>query len=423
MRIESALYTSREGISAHGGAISAIGDNISNVNTPGFKGQRVEFANLVADGMSGGITTQTEGTGNGVRITTVRQLHSSGTIEPTGRDLDVAISGSGFFNIGTPESIRYTRAGNFGLDSAGNLVTVGGQSVLGYAYDNGVPATELSAINMLDFETTATATTTADITANLNAGLAIGTAPAAPASFNELADGASYITSVDAIDSLGQSHDIILAFTKTAANTFTAQAYIDGEEVGGAAGTPVLLGETTLTFDGTGLIPEANQGAAQLVLAPAYGNGADAGNITLSLANFSQFSGASGIQNVNTNGVASGALRSYEFQANGDIIAVLDNGQRVSVANVAVSTFTNLDGLQKLGDNLYTATADAGTISVGQAGLEGRGSIAGAALERSTVDMSTEFTNLVLYQKGYQANSKLMNMVDQMIDQALSMLR
>jgi flagellar hook protein FlgE len=300
---------------------------------------------------------------------------------------------------------------------------VGGQSVLGYAYDNGVPATELSAINMLDFQTTATATTTAEITANLNAGLAIGAAPANPATFNELADGASYITSVDAIDSLGQSHDIILAFTKTAANTFTAQAYIDGEDVGGAAGTPVLLGETNLTFDGTGLIPDANQAAAQLVIAPAYGNGADAGNITLSLADFSQFSGASGIQNVNTNGVPSGALKSYEFEANGDIIAILDNGQRVSVANVAVSTFTNLDGLQKLGDNLYTATADAGTISVGQAGLDGRGSIAGAALERSTVDMSTEFTNLVLYQKGYQANSKLMNMVDQMIDQALSMLR
>ncbi len=423
MRIETALYTSREGISAHGGAISAIGDNISNVNTPGFKGQRVEFANLVADGMSGGITTQTEGTGNGVRITAVRSIHTNGTIEPTGRELDVAISGPGYFNVGAADSPRYTRAGNFGLDSAGNLVTVGGDSVLGFIYDGGILGTDIAPINMLNFSTTATPTTTAAVQGNLDSSYAIGVPPVDPASFNALSDGVNYTASVDVIDSLGDTHDVILAFTKTAANTFTVQAYIDGGDVGGTVGVPSLLGSTDLVFNGTGLIDEANQAAAQLALTPAFGNGAAAGNVTIDLADFSQFAGNSGIDYVTQDGVSAGSLKAYEFSGNGDVVAVLDNGQRVAIANLAVSTFTNLDGLQKLGDNLYSATAEAGTVSTGEAGVDGRGTIQGAALERSTVDLSTEFTNLVLYQKGYQANSKIMNTVDQMLDQALSMLR
>ncbi|NCW84984.1 MAG: flagellar hook-basal body complex protein [Oxalobacteraceae bacterium] len=241
------------------------------------------------------MTTQTEGTGNGVRITAVRSIHTNGTIEPTGRELDVAISGPGYFNVGAADSPRYTRAGNFGLDSAGNLVTVGGDSVLGFIYDGGILGTDIAPINMLNFSTTATPTTTAAVQGNLDSSYAIGVPPVDPASFNALSDGVNYTASVDVIDSLGDTHDVILAFTKTAANTFTVQAYIDGGDVGGTVGVPSLLGSTDLVFNGTGLIDEANQAAAQLALTPAFGNGAAAGNVTIDLADFSQFAGKYGL--------------------------------------------------------------------------------------------------------------------------------
>jgi flagellar hook protein FlgE len=423
MRIETALYTSREGIAAHGGAISAIGDNISNVNTTGFKSQRVEFANLVADGISGGNTTQTEGTGNGVRIATVRQIHTNGTIEPTGRDLDVAIAGQGFFAIGNPEAPLYTRAGNFRLDANGNLQTINGEAILGFSYENGAPAAVLTPINMLDFEAASSPTTRMDLSGNLSSASDIREAPANPATFDELATQANFLSNITVIDSLGESHNVLMAFTKTAANTFTAQAYTDGIEVGGAAGAPTLLGTAQLQFDGTGQLVEGTEETAQILINPAWANGANAGEITLNLAGFKQFANNSTVSNVTQDGIPTGALSKYVFTANGDIQAELDNGETITIANLAITTFTNLDGLRKLGENLYIATAEAGNPNIGIPGTDGRGDLQGSALERSTVELSNEFTNLVLYQKGYQANSKMLNMVDQMLDQALSMLR
>lgn len=423
MRLESALYTSREGIGAHGSAIAAIGDNISNVNTPGFKEQRVEFANLVADGISGGTTAVTESTGSGVKVSMVRSLHTPGAIEPTGRALDAAIDGEGFFVVGSADTPRYTRAGNFSIDASGNLVSGNGSQVLGFTVTDGVPGTTLGAINMLNFDSNATPTSTAAIAGNLNSTSVVGTAPANPATFTELAAASSYVTGLDVVDSLGATHAITLSFTKTAPNTYTTQAYIDGADVGGVAGTPTLLGSVDIAFNATGTIDEANKAAAQIVMTPAYAGGAAAGNITLNLGDFTQYAATSTLGTVTQNGLQSSSLANYEFEDSGNVVAVLSNGERVTIANLALATFNNTDGLQKQGDNIFVASGAAGTADIGSAGTEARGSIQGNALERSTVDLANSFTSLVLMQRGYQANSRIMGTVDQMLDQAISLLR
>ncbi|MDZ4786471.1 MAG: flagellar hook protein FlgE [bacterium] len=422
-RIESALFTSQSGIQAHGQSISVIGDNIANISTPGFKAQRAEFANLVAEGPSGGSSSARGSEGNGVKISNVRTIQSPGAIEQTGRALDAGINGQGFFVVGTTASPNYTRAGNFSVNSLGNLTTPSGSDVLGFAFVNGTRATTLSALNLLNFDTAATATSTMAIGGNVQSSEAIITAPANPTSFTELNTLSSYLAGVETIDSLGGQHGISIAFSKTAANTWTAQAYVDGGEVGGVAGTPTLVGTTTLTFDETGKIPEANKAAAQLVLTPAYSGGAAAGNIAVDLSNFTQFASVSTLKDVTQNGVTAGALKGFEIADNGDVVATLSNGNKSPIGSLAVAGFNNVDGLSKIGDNLYRETVKSGTAITGLAGVGSNGTIEGSALERSTVDLATEMSKIIVDQKGFQANSRIFTKVEELIDQAISMLR
>ncbi len=423
MRLESALYSSSAGMNAHGVAIAAIGDNIANVNTTGFKAQRTEFANLVSDGLSGGTSSTVNGGGNGVQVARVRSIHEAGSIEDTGRSLDVSIEGDGFFVVGTTEVPLYTRAGNFSIDSSGQLAMPSGQKVLGFSVENGVPSTTLGVIDMLNFNANGSATTTLSMTGNLSSTSDITAAPAAPASFRELNAAANFITSTETVDSQGAAHVVSYAFFKTAANTFTVQAYVDGGDVGGTIGVPTLLGAGTMTFDETGVIPEANKAAAQLTLNPAYANGAAAGNITVDLSNFSQFARPSSIGSIVSNGIQPGSLVGYEIAKNGDVIATLDNGTRAVIASLGMASFNNVDGLQKVGDNLFQASDTTGDPNNGTAGTGARGTLRGESLERSTVDLGVEFPTLITIQRGYQANSKMISTVDGMIDQALSMLR
>jgi len=422
MRLETALYTSREGMNTHGAAIAAIGDNLSNLNTPGFKSARVEFANLVSSGL-GGSSLPTEGGGSGVKVSKVRSIQIPGAIEPTGRPLDMSIDGDGFFVVGTSDAPRFTRAGNFSLDSEGNLITPTGEQVLGFPNVSGTPSTSLGALNLLNFSSNATPTTALGISGNVNSSSAIITAPSNPTSFKDLNAASSFVTSADIVDSLGESHAIVIAMAKTGSNSWTAQAYIDGADVGGTEGTPTLLGTSTLTFNTSGTIDDANLAAAQMVIAPAFSNGAAAGSVTADLSTFTQFANTSTLKSVTQDGIQPGALAGYQVEKDGNLVAVLDNGDRVSIGILATASFSNADGLEKLGNNLYAASDSSGDPVIGNPGTEARGTIEGSSLERSTVDMPNEFTNLILFQRGYQASSKMLGTIGGMLDQAISLLR
>jgi flagellar hook protein FlgE len=420
MRVESALFASREGLQANGSAISVVGDNIANANTTAYKTSRIEFGDLMSEGL-GGRTTDTVGPGgSGVQVTDVRTIFDNGVLEFTGRELDLAIDGNGFFITGSVAEPQYTRAGNLTIDKDGYLSTAGGQRVMGFQGDG----TNLGEINMRAFNAASSPTTAIGIVGNLNSSQAVGTPPNAPATFNAIRASASYMSTTTAYDSLGVGHNIALAFTKTDTNTWVAQAFIDGGEVGGTAGTPVQLGaNTTLTFGPDGRLTDASKAAAIITAAPAYAGGAAAGNFTVDLSGFSQFGNQSQIVSVTKDGQGVGEVQSYSFDRDGTIRAQLSSGNSVVVGKIQLADFKNRDGLSRVGNSGYQSTDLAGDATIANPGSVGLGKIQGGSLERSTVDLADQFVTLVTYQRGYQANSQTLNATNQILRDTLQLIR
>lgn len=417
MRLESALYASREGIASHGQAISVIGDNISNASTVGFKESRAEFSALMAE--YGG--DQRLGlTGSGSAVSTVRQIHQTGLIEFTGRSLDVGIAGNGFFLVGDASAPLYTRAGNFTIGTDGLLKTSDGLNVLGYSSD----ARDLQPIDMRDVSLNGAATTEVDLFGNVASNSPIVEPPQNPDSFNEVAAEAALTSTVEVYDSLGTVRTLSLAFYKTANNTVVARVYADGSSIeGGTARAPILLGETTLNFNELGVLDEQGAAAAQITLTPQFADGAAQSSITMSFANFTQFAGTSEVRSVEVDGQGVGAISEYLFQSDGTILAQLDSGNSVEVGRLPVALFVNNDGLIRVGQTRFASTVAAGDRTIALPGTEGTGELEGASLERSTVDIAKQFVDLVVYQRGYQASSQTLNAASQLIRETIQLIR
>jgi flagellar hook protein FlgE len=419
MRLESAVYTGASGIISHGQAIAVVGNNISNSNTTAFKESRAEFTEILSKSFEGGTNgAQQQGSG-GSRISSVKELFTAGVLEGTGRELDAGIDGDGFFMVGDPASPLLTRAGTFGLDEAGNLTTPSGLDVLGTLVEGG----PLAPINLYNLNLTAQATTATSAKGNLSATSAITTVPPNPNSFQELSASASFSQGFNVYDSLGASKSISVSFFKTAAGTFTAQAYIDGGEVGQTAGTPVAIGNpVTLNFSETGVLTNT-QAAATITATPAYAGGAAAGNFTIDLSGFTQFATVSNLSNITRNGQGAGNIKGYNISTNGEIYAELDTGDSKLIGTLQLANYPNKDALERIGSNLYRPLENAGEATIGNPQTGSLGAIRGGTLERSTVDLATQFTNVILLQRGYQANAQMMNKATELIQQTLQLIR
>ncbi len=419
MRLESAVFSGASGINSHGSAIAVVGNNISNSNTTAFKESRAEFAELIGKSFEGGSTTADDYyAGSGTQIINVRELFSAGVLEGTGRTLDAGIDGEGFFMVGDPQSPLLTRAGNFSIDNAGNLTSASGLPVLGILEEGGA----LSPLNLYNLNLTAQATTQVTARGNLDATSPVTQLPNAPADFQAIGKLASFQQSMSVYDSLGASHDITVAFFKTAAGTFTAQAYIDGSETGGTAGTPVAVGNpVTLNFSETGQI--TNPEAAVISAAPAFAGGAAAGNFTIDLSGFTQYASPSSSSNVTKNGQGAGNIKNYEIRSDGGIYAQLDTGDYKLIGTLQLANYPNKDALERIGTNLYRPMENAGDIITGSPGDSSLGAVKGGMLERSTVDLATQFTNVILLQRGYQANAQMMNKATELLQQTLQLIR
>jgi flagellar hook protein FlgE len=423
MRIESALYTSGSGIDAHGQAIAVIGDNISNVNTTGFKAARAEFQDIFTEGGGGQSSVAGPVTGGGAVLDTVKQLYTSGGLDDTGRGLDAAIDGTGFFVVGSVDDAKYTRAGNFQVDAQGLLVSDDGAPVLGYT--NG--GTTLSTISL---NTTAVVsgapTTSLGVSGNLASTSSLTSVPTTPpTTFSELSASTSYQSVMEVYDSLGKSHPLTLSFYRTAPSTWTVQAHMDGGDLtGGTAGVPVQVGaNTTLTFNPSGKIDDANKAAAKITLAPQYSGGAAAGAIALDLSDFSQYAAASATASIVQDGRGTGVATSYNIAADGVVNAVMSNGQTLQMGTLALANFTNENGLVRAGSNDFLAGFDVGTRALNKPGTSGSGKIKGGALESSTVDIGKEFVTMISYQRGYQANSQVFTSTADLIRQTIQMIK
>jgi flagellar hook protein FlgE len=411
MRLESALYSSREGLTAQGQAISVVGDNISNSNTVGFKKSRIEFADIMAGGADGGTGSPAGEVGSGVKVNKIRQIHETGVIEFTGRNLDLGIAGDGFFVVQNGDRDFYTRAGNFSVDSEGQLIDQDGNTVMGFTKAS---PTTLVPLNMVEIDTAGSPTTNISLTGNLNASADL--------------DEPSLSQTINVYDTLGERHEMNVIFTKTdvAARKWKAEVYVDGGDLsGGEEDTRVLLGTFEgLTFNDSGGIDPASKENMKIdVTGVNYDNGAAAGAFTVQLGNFSQFSGTSIVNSITNDGQGSGNIKSYSIAKNGVISAVLDTGVEKELGTIALADFANLDALDRAGNSTFVESEGTGDRTLNAPGSGGSGEIQSGALERSTVDIADQFVELVIFQRAYQASSQTLNAANTLLRDTLALIR
>ncbi len=399
------------GLNANSVALDTIGNNLANLNTTAFKEQTTSFADLFYQDIGNTGSNDALQVGLGTRVSGTESDFSQGSLATTTNSTDIALSGDGFFVAQRDGVQDLTRAGNFQLDLAGNLITSAGQNVMGYAASNGVINTNapLSPISIpVDTTQAARATTNMGITANLDASATAG---------------ATFSSTVTLYDSLGTSHAATLDFTKTAANTW---GYSISLPAGDATGTPAN-NAGTLTFDSSGALvsPTSNVGGVQF---PGMADGAADMSFNFDLYNASgqaqvgQSVGASTATASAQDGFASGSYQSFSVDVSGVITAAFSNGQKQAVGQLAVAQVTNLQGLTRVGGNDYETTVASGAASIGTAAAGGRGTIEDDTLEQSNVDISTEFSNLIVAQRAFEANSKTVTTFDTVTQETINMI-
>ncbi|HEY6359863.1 MAG TPA: flagellar hook protein FlgE [Vicinamibacterales bacterium] len=410
------------GLNANGAYLSVIGNNLANINTVGFKSSSVTFQDLVSQTVGGGSVNPMQ-VGLGVTTGAISPVFSQGAIENTREATNVAIQGNGFFVVRGTGGTSYTRAGNFTFDSTGKLVTPDGQYVQGYTTVNATTGAIVTTGSTTDITVppgvlrAPVATTSMRTQTNLDSAAAVG---------------ATHTAAVQLYDSLGESHVATITYTKTAANSWSYEVTVPGTEATGTAGTTagtIRLGPVgTITFNGSGVMTTP---AADVSLAgPAtWTNGATVNPITWDLIDANGTPSLTGYTDTSTNssisqnGSAPGQIDNISITADGTIMATFGAGQSVAVAQLALATFNNPKGLQKLGSSRYGESQAAGIANVGIAGAGGRGTLIGSALEGSNVDIAQEFTNMILAQRGYQANSKTITTSDELLVESLSLKR
>ena len=374
------------------------------MNTVGYKDQSASFQDLFyqnfgADGAGDPIQV-----GGGTSIGSVATNFNAGTTQDTGVSSNAALNGNGFFVTEQANGmVEYTRAGDFTVNSAGDLLTSGGQLVMGFPATNGVvnQGGTLSPINVSYGQISPpSATTTMQQTTNLNASATPGT---------------TYTTSQAVYDSLGQSHVLTYNYTMNSAGNWTYQVTMPAADTGGT-GAPTVLGTGTLTFDGNGnlVTPPSPVTIKVTGLADGASNMNLAWNLTDSSGNslITQVASESTTSTSNQNGYVSGTLQSYSITSNGTVEGQFTNGESLAIGQLAIASFSNDQGLQLTGGNSYQSTLSSGAAVIGTAGNGGRGTITGGAVELSNVDISTEFTDLIVVQRGFEADSRVVTTFD-----------
>jgi flagellar hook protein FlgE len=401
--------TALSGLAANNTALDVVGNNLANLNTTGFKNDSILFKDIM--GQTSGSTV----IGAGVATTGTSKQFTQGSIQPTAGPLDAAIEGNGLFVLrNNSGSTLYTRAGSFKFDGTGTLVTGTGERVQGWSAVNGVLSTNG---NIGDISITAiasqspTATTKMTLSANLDASAPTGT---------------KFATPLQVVDSLGVTHVLTYSFTKTGSNAWDYDVSIPGEDLtGGTAGTPTSLASGSLAFDSAGALTTPAPGAPVNV-ATTTGLTSGASDIVADWSLYSpdgtslitQFAQTSAASSTSQDGILAAQLTGIKLGDNGTLMANFSSGKQIAIAQIALAAIGNPDSLVSSGNNNFVVGTQTLTPTVGMPNTGNRGTILGGSLESSNVDLAREFTNLIIYQRGYQANAKVITSQDQ-IDQVL----
>ncbi len=432
MSIIRSMTTGASGLRAHGEALGVVSDNIANVSTVGYKRSRAVFEDVLGRSVAGAQSIPMGGAG--ARVAHVEQMWAQGALLATGAPTDLAVSGDGFFVVrGNVEGVDgnfYTRAGQMHVDSDGYLVNPDGLHLQGYpADDRGVLAGSIGDLRVRPGAIPAAPTATVDVATNLDA----RTVTRGP--FDPLDPGGTsdFSTTVTVYDSLGAAHDVTVYFQRTGPGQWGWHAMVDGGEVtGGTPGTPFQGASGTLAFTTDGELD------VETSAAPGTWNfvGATAGqaiafdfgtSITTDggtgLDGATQFADDSSVSALRQDGFAAGEVAGIAVGQDGTITGVFTNGQRRTLGQVALATFESERGLARTGHNLWSATDASGEALVGAAASGRRGAIVSGALEGSNVDLASEFVDLIAYQRGFQASSRIITTADEMYQEVVALKR
>ncbi len=402
----SSFSTPLSGLLSNEQALNVISDNIANMNTQGFKSNSVLFEDAM-NAASGPLQV-----GAGVESTLTERNFTQGTIQTTGGATDAAIQGNVFFILqnSLTGATTYTRDGSFSLNASGQLVTQTGQLVEGWNAVNGVVNTS-GAVSPITVPSVSaqlpSATANMTLSANLNATATPGT---------------SFDVPVQVVDSLGNTHTLTVEFTNTAPGKWSEIVTIPGEDViGGMAGSGTTLQSGSVTFNSDGVLTSPAAGSpVNVATTTGLADGAANLNINWSLFDASgnplitQYASPSTTTGTTQDGVQAATVTGTSLQNGGALVATFSNGTRTTIAQLAVASISNPESLLEATNNQFVTQTSTATPSVGPSGTGARGAIVGGALESSNVDMATELTNLIVYQRAYQADSKSLTSIDQM---------
>jgi flagellar hook protein FlgE len=388
------LFSGISGLRSHQTMMDVTGNNIANVNTAGYKGSQTVFQDTLSQMLQGAGAPQggAGGTnpaqvGLGVRVGGIFTNFGQGAAQMTGRSTDLMIQGDGFFVVRKDGQDLYTRAGAFNFDSLGQLVSPDGGKVMGWgAVDGAINTNAAAAPLSLPIGTMLPPKATAgvDVGGNLP-GDSTSTTP--------------ITTSITVYDAQGNAIALRTSFTKTSATTWDV-TITDGT---------TTVGPQTMTFSADGKTHNTPSMAF--------------GGITVDLADVTNYAGVSTVASLSQDGSAVGSLQAFSLSPDGTLVGVFSNGLRQDLGRIAMASFNNPPGLEKVGNTSFRATVNSGVAQLGTAGSGGRGSLAGGSLEMSNVDLSQEFTNLIVAQRGFQANSKVITASDEILQDLVNLKR
>lgn len=387
------LYSGISGLRSHQTMLDVTGNNIANVNTAGFKSSSVQFEDTLSQltkgasapaGAAGG--SNPAQVGLGVQVAGISTNFNQGSAQATGKSTDMMIAGDGFFAVNAGGEQLYTREGSFSLDASGRLVTPSGATLQGWSAANGV-INAGGATGDITVSSTALAAARATTTATVSGNLP-----------GESAAGATLNRQISVYDATGNAAPLNLAFTRNAAGGWD----VSGTDAAGNTGT------ATLAF---------NNGT---LTGPAALN---VGGVNVDLSKVTGYTGMTSVTIDGQNGTAAGTLESFSITSDGTIMGSFSNGAKQPVGQVALAKFTNPGGLEKAGNSGYRVSANSGDAVLGAAGAAGFGDISAGSLEMSNVDLSQEFTNLIVAQRGFQANARIITTSDQVLQELVDLKR
>lgn len=423
MGILGSMYTGITGLQGMGEALSVYGDNIANANTVGFKTSRPEFQDVVAKSLKGILGGNQ--IGRGTKLAAVNPILNQGSIMQTDSATDLAITGDGFFTLQGIDGQSFSRNGAFHFDKDGFLINADGYKVQGFQADeNGKITSKMGNISVTRTVIDAKPTKKVDMYMNLDlkADKRIQFNPEKPD------ETAHFATGTTVFDSAGTAHVVTVYFNKTDDGTWTWRAMAKGEEVkNGQKGTMVEQARGTLYFGTDGRLKDQVVNRSQFNFANgalpnqeinfSFGEDQNHGGAGLQVT---QYGSTSEAYKTIQDGFAVGTLAGLSFSDDGSLAASYTNGAVLNVAQVALAKFENTEGLFKLGQNRFKESRLSGTPTIGAPQTGSRGSISAKTIEASTTDIAQEFINLITTQRNFQANSRVISVADDMMNEVIN---